>query len=58
VALVSHVFHGLALSHAETLRLPDARLVVFDHPLAGTDEAGIAARADAVVDRVIERFLA
>jgi hypothetical protein len=33
--------------------LPECRIVVVEHPLGGTAEAGILARADAAVERVL-----
>jgi hypothetical protein len=38
---------------ASSFGLPECRVVVVEHPLGGTDEAGIVARADAAVDRII-----
>jgi hypothetical protein len=41
---------------ATNFGLPDARVVVVDHPLGGTDEATILGWADAAVDTVIARL--
>ncbi len=38
---------------AASFGLPDARIVVVDHPLGGTDAATIERRADAAVDEVL-----
>jgi hypothetical protein len=41
---------------AKNFGLPDCRVVVVEHPLGGTDEAAILARADAAVERIIGLF--
>jgi hypothetical protein len=38
---------------AANFGLPECRIVIVEHPLGGTDEAGIVARADAAVERII-----
>jgi hypothetical protein len=38
---------------AASFGLPDARVIVVDHPLGGTDEASIIQRADAAVERAV-----
>ncbi|MBV8950294.1 MAG: hypothetical protein JOZ99_05420 [Actinobacteria bacterium] len=38
---------------ASSLRMPDCRIVVVEHPLGGTDDPGIVARADAAVETII-----
>ena len=43
-------FQTLAAGVAETLGMPDLRIVAVDHPLGGIDEAGVIARADAAVE--------
>jgi len=35
---------------AETLGMPDLRIVTVDHPLGGIDEATVILRADAAVE--------
>ena len=41
---------------AANFGLPECRVVVVEHPLGGTDEATILARADAAVDRIVKLF--
>ena len=43
-------FETLAAGVAETLGVPDLRIVAVDHPLGGIDEAAVAVRADAAVE--------
>ena len=43
-------FEALAAGVAETLGVPDLRIVAVDHPLGGIDEASVIARADAAVE--------
>ena len=49
-------FVGLTDRVAKNFGLPDCRVVVVEHPLGGTDEAAILARADAAVERIIGLF--
>ena len=41
---------------ATNFGLPECRVVVVEHPLGGTDEATVVARADAAVERIIGLF--
>ena len=43
-------FEALAAAVAETLGVPDLRIVAVDHPLGGIDEAAVMVRADAAVE--------
>ncbi len=43
-------FEALAAGVAETLGVPDLRIVAVDHPLGGIDEASVIVRADAAVE--------
>lgn len=52
VATTTH-FVDLTRRVADGFGLPDARVVVFPHPLGGTDHATIRSWADAAVDDVI-----
>ena len=45
-------FELLTSSAANSLGLPEARIVVVPHPLGGTDESTVIAWADAAVDRL------
>jgi len=47
-------FEVLTTSAADSLGLPEARIVVVPHPLGGTDEATVVEWAEAVVDRLVE----
>lgn len=55
--LVSEPFVPMAEAQAVTLEYPHARLVVFEHPLAGLDEDAVAAKAAGLAEAVIERFI-
>jgi len=46
-------FAALARQIAETYELPQARLVVVEHPLGGISEDDVRARAESVVDDVL-----
>lgn len=50
VLLATTAFETLALAVARTLGLPDARMVVIEHPLGGIDEAVALAKASAIVE--------
>ena len=50
-------FLPMAEARAVTLEYPDARLVVFEHPIAGSDEASVREKGRGLVDDVIEAFL-
>ena len=43
-------FKLLASEVAETLGLPDLRIVAVEHPLGGADEAAVIERADTAVE--------
>ncbi len=47
-------FEVLTTSAADSLGLPEVRIVVVPHPLGGTDEATVVEWAVAVVDRLVE----
>ena len=49
-------FEALTRRVATSFGFADARVVVVDHPLGGTDEATILAWADAAVDTVIAQL--
>jgi hypothetical protein len=56
VVVTTTNFAGLTDRVAKNFGLPDCRVVVVEHPLGGTDEAAILARADAAVERIIGLF--
>ena len=41
---------------ANALGVPDARMVVIEHPLGGIDEPAVLARAATIVEQVLERW--
>ena len=43
-------FQSLAGGVAETLDLPDLRIVAVEHPLGGIDEAAVIGRAEEAVE--------
>lgn len=47
----------MAEARALSLEYPDARLVVFEHPINSIDETAVRERGARVVDEVIEAFL-
>ena len=48
--MATTAFAALASEVAATLGLPDTRIVAVEHPLGGTDEAGVIDRADSAVE--------
>jgi hypothetical protein len=56
VVLVGDAFLELARAQAAALDFPDARLAVFEHPIAGTPEASVRAKGEALVSDVIAAF--
>lgn len=57
VALVGTPFAPMAYARAASLDYPDARIVVFEHPINNVDDATIAERGHRIVAEVIEAFL-
>ncbi len=51
--MATTAFEALASEVAATLGVPDTRIVSVDHPLGGTDEAGVIDRADRAVERTL-----
>jgi hypothetical protein len=56
VCMTGHSFKGLAEAYAESLGFP-ARIVVFEHPIAGRGEAEVRTKAETLIGTVIESFL-
>jgi hypothetical protein len=54
VVLGTEAFASLGRTAAAALGVPALPLVTVDHPIGGVDRASVAARADAIVDRVID----
>ena len=50
VLVATASFESLAAGVAETLGLPDLRIVSVEHPLGGIDEDAVLDRADAAVE--------
>jgi hypothetical protein len=46
-------FEPLAAGVAETLDLPDMRIVAVEHPLGGIDEAAVIGRAEEAVESTL-----
>lgn len=57
VVLVGEPFLPMAEARAVSLEYPDARLVVFEHPIAGTEESSVREKGARLVDAVLEAFL-
>ena len=53
VAVASEAFSSLADQVASELSIPGARIAVVSHPIGGTPEPELVARADAAVDDLI-----
>jgi hypothetical protein len=51
-------FHNLTLHCAAAFGLPDARVVIVDHPLGGIHEDAVLARADTIVEDVLRLWTA
>lgn len=47
-------FLALTMQMAVTLGLPDARVVVIEHPLGGIEEPAVLARAATITEQVLE----
>lgn len=56
VCLTGHPFVPLGKAYAKSLDYP-ARLVVFDHPIAGKSEGEIREKAEGLADTVIKALL-
>jgi hypothetical protein len=53
VVVATTSFVGLARRVTDQLAFPSARIAVVAHPLGGTAEAGVIARADGAVEEVL-----
>jgi len=58
VVVTTTDFEHLTRSVADTLGLPDARIVVVPHPLGGTDPSIIESWADDAIEAVISLLTA
>jgi hypothetical protein len=57
VALVGGPFMPMAQARVLSLEFPDARMVVFEHPINSVDEEVVRERGRRIVDEVIEAFV-
>jgi hypothetical protein len=46
-------FQNLTEQVAQAFRLPDARIVVVDHPIGGIEDPAVIARAQSIVEDVL-----
>ena len=46
-------FHNLTLQCAAAIGLPEARVVVIEHPLGGIEDEAVLTRADGIVEEVL-----
>jgi len=53
VVVTTTSFAALARQMADTFGLPDARIVVVEHPLGGIDEDAVRRRAEGAVAEVL-----
>ena len=58
VFVMTSEFTGAAQTQADALGLPDVQRVVVPHPMQDRTDDEMAARADAVVDNLIEALTA
>ena len=56
IVVTTTKFLDLTQRVAANFGLPDARILVVDHPLGGTDETTILEWADLAVDRAVSLF--
>jgi hypothetical protein len=54
VVVTTTGFHNLTDQVAQALGVPDARVVVIDHPLGGIEEPAVIERAQSVVEDVLK----
>ena len=57
IVLCTEVFMDSAAEHAVAYGLPAARVMAVQHPLAAIAPQAVAARADAVIDRIIAQLV-
>lgn len=56
--MASDAFASLATEVAADLSIPDARIVVVEHPIGGTPDEGLEARADRSIDALVRKLSA
>ena len=52
--ICSEPFESLGRTQAKVFGTPDLPLVMISHPLGGLDEAGVRARAEQAIPRVLQ----
>ena len=57
VALVGGPFMPMAQARAQSLDYPDARMVVFEHPINNIDANATRERGRRILDEVVEALL-
>jgi hypothetical protein len=58
VVVTTTGFHNLTVQVANALGMPDARMVVIDHPLGGIETDAVLARAATIVEGVLVHWTA
>jgi hypothetical protein len=58
VVVTTTGFHNLTVQVANALGLPEARMVVIDHPLGGIEDDAVLARAATIVESVLVQWTA
>jgi hypothetical protein len=53
VVVTTTGFHNLTVQCADAFGLPEARIVVVDHPLGGIHEDAVLQRASSIVEDVL-----
>jgi hypothetical protein len=56
VVVTTTGFHNLTVQVAKALGLPEARMVVIDHPLGGIETDAVLARAATIVESVLVQW--
>ena len=49
-------FHNLTVQCSHAIGMPDARIVVIDHPLGGIEEDAVRTRAATIVEQVLQHW--
>jgi hypothetical protein len=57
IVLCTEVFMDSVAAHAVAYGIPEARVVAVQHPLAAIAPQDVAARADAVIERIIAQLV-
>ena len=57
VFIASHVFEDAADHQAKALGLPDVKRIFVPHPIQDATDEEMCAKADAIIDQVIEALI-